>query len=229
MKKVVAMFLALVMMSVGFLTVTAADLGGFVSSPSANPAPEVVSVTPPSEDCESDVIVTAYSERNTLPEDLNNMMTDAYNSIRGTDNVTTLNASLAALANSKNVPAADLAISNLFDVRYEGCEDHGEHDGFFDIVLSSETFNHFFALLHYTGENWELIDGAEMKMVNDEAHLYFSVKDFSPFAVVVNTGAPVTPPTGDNSHIAIYAAIMAVSAVALVVVFVASKKSKKSV
>lgn len=238
MKKVLAMILTMVMVvSLGLVSVSALsvaptaedDLGAFVTSPSGNPAPELVSAESESEDCPAEVIVTPYSERHTLPEDIRDMNVDAYDQIRGTSDVTTLADGLAAYAESKNVAPADLAVSDLFDVRYEGCDDHDEH-GSFDIVLSSETFENFVALMYYDGENWHLVEGAEVKSVDGQLHLYFTTEHFSPFAVVVNTGdeVPATPSTGDNSHIAIYAVVMAASAALLVVVFIASKKSKKA-
>lgn len=225
MKKVVAICLMMVMVLSMSVNVFAAP-GGFVSSPSGNPAPEVVIFTPSDDDCKGRLVVTAYGDRHDLSEALREMLEKAYNSIVNSDDLTKLNAELAKIAADKNIGGADLAVSDLFDIHVTGCDYHDGHVGF-DITLDADALSHFVGLLHMNKDGeWKLVTDAEV--VNNGEHLKFSVDSFSPFAIVIDTssGTPDAPQTGDNSMIHIYAIIMAVSAIAIIVIAVKSKKQR---
>ncbi len=220
MKKVLVICLTVVFMMSMTLTAFAAP-GAFVKSPSGNPAPTMIEFEPADDDCTGHLVITPYSERDSLPDNLKELMKKAYDIIKGSTDLTQLHADLAKLAANKKIKGTDLAVSDLFDIRVEGCTDHdGHHD--FDIVLSADSLKNFVGLLHMkeNGE-WELIKDA--KVISNGEHLAFSVDTMSPFAVVVNTKANPSQ-TGDNSMIPLYAAIMAVSALAIVVILVKSKK-----
>ena len=77
MKKVVAICLMMVMVLSMSVNVFAAP-GGFVSSPSGNPAPEVVIFAPSDDDCKGRLVVTAYGDRHDLSEALREMLEKAY-------------------------------------------------------------------------------------------------------------------------------------------------------
>lgn len=221
MKKLLALCLAIIMvMSIG-LTAFAAP-GKFVSSPSGNSAPEFIEASNESEDCDADLVITPYSERHTLPEGMRQKFEEAYKDILESADLTKVCAALAALAKEKNIPVSDLAISDLFDIYYINCGDHDDH-GYFDIVIKPEALAGFVALLHLKDGNWEIVKSA--KVTNNGTHLTFRVDDFSPFAIVVDTGdGSNMPQTGDNSNIALYIVIMVAAAISLVVIW---KKSKK--
>ncbi|MBQ3547589.1 MAG: hypothetical protein IJA44_03845 [Clostridia bacterium] len=220
MKKVLVICLTVVFMVSMTLTAFAAP-GSFVSSPSGNPAPQKVEFKPADEDCTATLVITPYSEKNELPTALKAMMEKAYNDIKGTDDLTTLNAALAKLAKDLKIKSSDLAVSDLFDIHVTGCDYHDEHVDF-DIVLAADSLKNFVGLLHMNKNgDWELVEGA--KVIANGEHLAFSVDSFSPFAVVVNTAAKPSQ-TGDSNMIPVYVAIMAVSALALVVILVKSKK-----
>ena len=217
-------FLALVMGLNAF-----ADLGSFVNSPSNNKAPVLMSVKRLSEDCTAELIITAYADRDTLPEDARLVIEQAYADIVGTNDITALNSDLAALAESKNIAASDLAVSDLFDISYYGCEkhDHDKHLGF-DIAVSAETLEKFVGFMHFHNGEWELVKNAKVEEVDGTAHLYFTVEELSPFAIIVNTNNEVIPPkTGDSSgSTALYVILMI--AAASVLVFVVIKRRKAS-
>lgn len=219
MKKVLVICCALLMvMSMG--AVAFAAPGSFVSSPTGNQAPTVVEFDKP-EDCTAELVITPYGERADLPETLQNVIEKAYAEIRGTDDLTTLNAALAKLAESLKIAGTDLAVSDLFDIHMTGCDYHEEHKDF-DIVLSSDMLHNFVGLLHMKGDGqWELIDNA--KVVNGE-HLVFSVEGFSPFAIVVEEEGAAQ--TGENNRTWLYVAIMAASATAMLIVWRMSKKQQ---
>ena len=220
MKKVLVICLTVVFMMSMTLTAFAAT-GGFVSSPSGNPAPEKVEFKPADEDCTATLVITPYSEKQELSEAIKTMMETAYTAIKGSTDISTLSADLAKIAKDAKIKGTDLAVSDLFDIHVTGCDYHDGHTDF-DIVLSADSLKNFVALLHMNknGE-WEVVEDA--KVIKNGEHLAFSVDSFSPFAVVVNTKANPSQ-TGDNSMIPVYIAVMAVSALAIVAILVKSKK-----
>lgn len=221
MKKVLAICLMMVMV-LSVSTGALADNGGFVSSPSRNLAPRIISFDPLAEDCTATLIVTPYAERNTLPADLKNLIERAYGEIAASDDLTELNDQLAQLAADKDIDGQDLAVSDLFDLRVEGCQEHDDHVSF-DIVIEADTLKGFVGLLHMTTEGeWELVSNATV----EGKLLKFTVDSLSPFAVVVETDDESDPDkTGDNFKIWMYAAVMAVSGLAMVLIAIKSKKA----
>lgn len=222
MKKVMAICLTLVMvMSLGVAALAAP--GSFISSPSMNKAPILISYENESSDCTAKLILTAYADRKTLPGNLCTMMEKAYDMIVGTDDLSTLNSGVADLAKDAGVKVTALSVSDLFDLRYVNCSKHDPH-GSFRIVVEPETLKNFVCLLHYYNGEWGIVDSA--KVTNDGQYLEFTAKEFSPFAIVVKTDAEnVTPPyTGDNSAVIICSVVMAISAAAIVVLLATSKK-----
>lgn len=223
MKKVLAMILAVVLTLALSITVCAAP-GQFVNSPSNNGAPTLISVERGSEDCTGELIITPYIKRDTLPAELKTLIEKAYGQIASSTDLTALNADLAALAALQKIPGPNLKVSDLFDIRYEGCTEHGENHTF-TIVLRASTLHRFVGLLHmnHSGE-WELIKNA--KVINNGEALTFTVSDLSPFAIVVDTteAGGDSPVTGSTHDMAIYGILMLVSAAAIVVLVVKSKK-----
>ncbi len=219
MKKVLVICcVLLMMMSMG--AVVFAAPGSFVSSPTGNRAPSLVEFKTP-DGCTAELVITPYGDRSELPETLNALIEKAYAEIRGTNDLTTLNAELAKLSESLKIAGTDLAVSDLFDIHMTGCDYHEEHKDF-DIVLSSDMLENFVGLLHMNADGeWELIDNA--KVVNGE-HLSFSVDAFSPFAIVVEEEGAAQ--TGENSRTWLYVAIMAAAVAAIVVVLSVSKKQR---
>lgn len=222
MKKILVVCLTVLMLTSMALSVIAAP-GKFVVSVSGNAAPTVVTFDPQDDGCTATLVITPYSERKTLPETLKAMIEKAYDMISGSDDLTKLNSDLAKVAADMKIDSKNLAVSDLFDIRVDGCTNHDGHVNF-DIVIAAETLDNFVGLLHMEKEGeFELVSNAEV--INNGQHLKFSVDSLSPFAIVVNT-TPDAPQTGFNSMIAVYVAVMAVSALALVVIAVKSRKQK---
>ena len=223
MKKILAICLMMVIvLSMSVMNVFAAP-GAFLNSPSGNPAPTVVEFDPKDDECTAELIITPYGDKKTLPAELKALIEKAYNAIANTDDLTTFNADLTALAASKKIPGDKLAVSDLFDIHVTGCDYHEGHVDF-DIILAADTLNRFVGLLHMNknGE-WELVSNA--KVTNNGEHLEFSMDEFSPFAIVIDTSKGA-PQTGDDSMIYLYAVIMAISALGIIVIAVKSKKRK---
>ena len=182
MKKVLTLCMALVI--VMSLSLTAFAANGFVSSPSNYRKPVVANYT--SDTCDGQVILTAYADRATLPANLCTMIETAYDEIAATADLTKLTADLGAAAASKNVAVENLAVSELFDIRYEGCGDHDDHCSY-DIVMKAETLDKFVSLLHFDGTAWEVVENAKVVEIDGELCLAFTPDSVSPFAIVVST------------------------------------------
>ena len=222
MKKVLAVFFAVVMVvSAG---VIAFAQGGFVSSPSLNPAPVIISIVYDEDSCEPRIVVTPYSERDTLDEGREADMEAAYAEIAANKDLTKLCKELEAVAKEKGIPVENLAVSDLFDVTAYHTRDDHEYCGTIRVTLASETIKHFVALLHRNKQGtWELV--SDVIVHADKNAIEFSARDFSPFAIVVDTAAEDIPNMGEA--ILIPAIAMFVSAVSLAVVLFNIKKNKQ--
>lgn len=206
MKKLVSVCLVLVM--VICFGVTALAEGGFISSPSLNPAPEVVEPT------DGSVIIHAYSERSELSDAERNTLEEAYNTINGTTNLSNLN---------KGLSGGNLGVSDLFNVGYNGVNATGEYA----VTLKSDTLKNFVSLMVYVNGEWKIVDGAKVK----DGKLMFIAKDLGPYAVVVDTNGTTSPQTGINesantsgTSFAVYGAIMLISACGAFLMWNKSKK-----
>lgn len=225
MKKALSILMALLILMSMSLTVFASP-GAFVNSPSINKAPELVDVKRLSKECTALLVITPYSERHTLPDDKLELIEFAYREIVGATDITAFNADFASHVAGKKIPAKDLAVSDLFDVSYYGCDDHERHEGF-EIVVSAETLNRFVGLLHLHNGTWDFIEGARVEEVDGVGHLYFSVEELSPFAIIVNTNDGTKPPkTGDFGTITLYIALMVSSLIILVLVLIIRKRRR---
>lgn len=201
-----------------------ATTGGFISSPSGKPAPELVEGTNTSEDCEAEIIVTSYADRNDLPEEARQKLEEAYAIIRGTQDLTTLNELLGQIAKERGVAVEDLAVSDLFDISSTDCDGHEAH-GHFDITLEADTLSHFVALLHYYNNEWHVVDSAEV--TNEGTHLEFDADQLSPFAIVLSTGDAPAEPEDDNTLLIVGAVAAGVVIVGATVAVVLMKRFKK--
>ncbi len=222
MKKAISLTLALVLLVSLCLSAIAAP-GSFIVSPSGRTTPILIDSSNEAHDCTAELVVTPYSERDTLPEDSKQQIEDAYDSIAGTSDLTELNSDLADIAEDMNISGSALAVSDLFDISYYNCDIHNEH-GKFTIKLESEMLDSFVALMYWDGENWIIIEGA---YVDEDGYLTFVTDKFGPYAIVVNTGAEnVEPPKTGDEFPWLYVVLMIASAAGLLVVFFLSRKKK---
>ncbi len=220
MKKLMAVFMALVM-TLSFSVMAFAAPGSFVQSPSRNDGPTFVEGENEDAECPAELVVTPYKDRKTLPEKTLKDIETAYRIIADCKDLTSLCAPFASFVSGKGIPAANLAVSDLFDVSYYNCDIHENH-GAFHIKLNAETLKNFVGLLHYKDGVWEYVDNA--KVLPDGETLEFSIKDLSPFAIVVEkeVGSVTSPDTGDIDLT--FPIIMLVCSAALIAVCVCIKK-----
>lgn len=210
MKKIVISLLALVL--VFTLPMTAFAAGAFLSSPSANKGTELVD-TELSEGCDAEIIITPYGERDTLSDAERKLLEEAYDQIAGTKNLGDLVEGLKDLADKAGIDVSTLAVSDLFNVGFEGCDGHIDHS--YTIKLKPEIIKNFFKVMQYVNGKWIIVENATV----DGEYLTMSSKYYGPVAIVVETAAK----TGD-SFPWIYLVLMAVSAAGLVAVSVMYKK-----
>lgn len=229
MKKILTLLLVIAMvMSVAIYAV--ADTGSFDGSPSKRKAPELVEGKNTSPDCIATLTITAYYDRDELPKEAKLAIENAYAMIRGTQDLSSLNAKLKELAEEYGVEPTDLAISDLFDISASGCD--GKHDdhGHFDVTIKPESLKNFVCLLHYYNNEWRIVDNAEV--TNNGTHIEFDEDEFSPFAIVVSTKAPsvkppvdVEDPAENNTGVIVAVSIAAIIAI-LVGAYILIKKFK---
>lgn len=224
MKRTFAIVLAMMLALMMSVSVYAAP-GSFVSSPSGNAAPTIIDVVPDSPDCTMKIIITPYSERDKLPDDEREQVEKAYSDIAGASDLTELWKELAALAEENNITDPHLAVSDLFQIHGEGCDDHDGHKGF-EITLDADTLSHFFALMQMDENgNWSKVDGA---YINEDGHLVFHLTKMPVSMAIVVNSENVSPETSAMANLkndmVIYGALMLVSALAIVVLVIKSKK-----
>ena len=195
MKKV-CLFAIVLAMVFSMSIAVSANPGEFVASPSGNQAPTLIKGDNESENCEVVLTVTSYANRASLTPEAKQAIEAAYDQIAHTNDLSTLNAALAALAAQLNVSVSDLAVSDLFDISSSDCDGHDTHAEF-DITLKAETLNNFVCLLHYIDGAWVIVEDA--RVTQNGEHLEFTVDSFSPFAIVVNTAAVEDETDGDET------------------------------
>ena len=225
MKKIITLILALTLAFMSVVPALAVE-DGFVSSPSRD---DVVLEEGENEDpdCTAKVILTMFKDRDKLAAHIREKLQEAYEIIMNCEDLTTLCKEFAAYVAKLGLTGKDLAVSVLFDLSYEGCLDHDGH-GYFNIKVGAKNLENFVGLLHYNNGKWEFVDNA--KVLPDGETLQFRIKDFSPFAIVVNTSGkvpnadiPDTDTQVENTqmpmHFMIGAAAVLVSATVIAVVF----------
>lgn len=223
MKRIGA-FLFVIVMALCFSITAFAAPGAFLESPSGVLGPSLHSYENEDGDCTAKVIVTPYSKRGSLPTDVKDKLEGAYADIVGTTDLADLSEELKKLAEEKDIDSAALAVSDLFDVSYKDCDVHDEH-GYFDIILKADTLSRFTGLLSKGDNGWNLIENAEVVIIDGEYHLRFSIDEFTPLAIVVNTDAEA-PDTGDTDMTMLYVSAMVISLVAIVVLVKRNRKQE---
>lgn len=211
MKKIAVSLLSLVL--VMSLSVSVFAAGAFLSSPSNNHT-ELVDYDFTDDDCDAILIITPYGERDTLDEDSRKILEEAYDQIAGTKNLGDLSDELKDLAEKLGVDVSNLAVSDLFNIGYEGCDDHTDHG--YTVKLKPEIVKNFVTVMQYVNGEWIVVENAKV----EGGYLTMSSKYYGPVAIVVEKGNTAT---GD-SFPWIYLALMVVSAAGLVTVAVMSKK-----
>lgn len=214
MKRIAAVCLTMAMV----LSMSIGVFGAFISSPSNNPAPVIVSATPDDDNCDAQLKVTPYSDRDSLSDELRRMLEEAYDQI--TNNKGAFAEIIQKIADEKGMSVSRLSVSDLFVIDAVDCDTHEEegHKGF-TITLKADTLKNLVSVIRFDGEKWGVVDILEW---NEEAGtVTIHTDELGVFAFVVDNGAPQT---GDNTMV--YIGIMVAAAVGLTVVLVSLKRRK---
>lgn len=216
MKKIVSIVMILVMALTCSVSAFAAPTG-FVASPAVDSV-KLDSFDNETESCVAEIILTPYAEKGELDAETKTALDAAYKAI--VNNAADYTKALDAIAAAKKVAANRLAVSDLFDVTVKDDAGHEQH-GTFTVTLTANNLDKFVALLHCNNGAWTTVE--DVKIEGNK--LTFTSDEFSPFAIVVATGSATdSPATGDNSNLALWIALLAVSAGAIVVLAVSAKK-----
>ena len=213
MKKVLSIVLSVALM-LSLSAVAMADV--FVSSPSANPTPTIVSADPSNPSWNGTVVITGYGERENLPPEKQDAIEDAYKQIKGASDVTSLNSDLKDIAEGKNVKPQNLLVSDLFDLSYTGT--NGDH-GTISVKLDLPSDQRFVALMQFNNGEWTIVDNASFA----NGVLSFDTTDLTQYAVVVD-GTKGSPKTAQNDVAMLYVVIALAAAGAVVLMVKSGKK-----
>lgn len=224
MKKAFISVVAIIMVCFMSVSVFATN-GGFMSSPSANRAPELVEVEWENGGEEDfDVRVTSYSDRHLLPQSASDALEQEYDNIRNSNDLTELCPDLTDVIANSGVSADDLAVSDLFNVGYADGKNVKNGKGTF--VLKSDNLENFVALLCFVDGEWKVVKGATV----DGQNLTFkaNLKGDTPFAIVVSGGSDKkSPATFDSNNVALWVVISATTMALLVVLVAKTKKNER--
>jgi hypothetical protein len=218
MKKFLAVAFALLLIATTNTVAFAA--GSFVSSPTGQNAPVLVEFDNESEECEAEVKITAYSDREALSEEAKNDLVEAYEAIAGAEDIGTLSADIAAVADKLGLSSKALVVSDLFDVSYSNCDVHQAHRGF-TITIKPTSVENFAAILHYEDAEWEVIEGSV-----ENGEIVFFTESLSPFAIMVYEGTPVEQPSDNVSPWFVSFLLLILLLVIALIVWLTSKKKK---
>ncbi len=219
MKKITA----LLIMAVMLLTLNVTAFAGFVSSPSANLAPDVLEFETLTDGCSAAITITSYADRSILSDEEIEILEKAYKQIAGTESNKTLEDAMKKIAEAKGFNAEDLSVSDLFFVSYDDCEPH-ENDGHkgFKITLKADTVGNLAGLLYFDGETWKSIEILEYDAENGTVTVI--VDALGCFAFVVDKySAPVT---GDSSNAFLWMIVAAFGLASAAVVCTLPKKCR---
>lgn len=213
MKKLVALCLTLVLALSLSVSAFAAN-GAFISSPSANKAPELVNTDPA-------IKVTPYADRDDLADLDTEEMEEAYRQIANVIENNAFSQALKELAKELGKAASELSVSDLFHVNVEDATP--DEQGGYTITIKLEDLENFIGLMQFNGTEWKNVEIISIDKENGT--VTFRVTESGPIAVIVDNGTgSSTPPTGDNAMM--YLGVCLVAAAGLVVVLVNSKKKR---
>ena len=211
MKKIIVSLMALVLALM--LPVTAFAAGAFLSSPSTNDDIKLEDYEF-TDGCGATLIITPYDERDTLGDEERKALEEAYNQIANNKNLGNLVDGLKELAEKAGIDVSTLVVSDLFNIGYEGCDNHLDHS--YTVKLKPEVLNNFFTVMQYVNGKWIIIENATVS----NGYLTMTSKYYGPTAIILEAG---NTQTGD-SFPWIYLVLMAVSAAGLAAVSVMYNK-----
>lgn len=188
MKKLITLALALIMA----MTMTVAASAAFVSSPSASDGPVIEDIVNEDGEEVSNVVLTPYKDREDLDAEAKKDMEEAYDDIKGAEDLTDKVEGLEEAAKDAKADQEDLAVKDLFNI---GTDDGKELDGKVTITLKPEELKNFVALIVKNGDDWTVVEDVEFDKKNGT--ITFDAEELGTYAIVVNTAEKDSPATSD--------------------------------
>lgn len=188
MKKLITLALALIMA----MTMTVAASAAFVSSPSASDGPVIEDIVNEDGEEVSNVVLTPYKDREDLDAEAKKDMEEAYDDIKGAEDLTDKVEGLEEAAKDAKADKEDLAVKDLFNL---GTDDGKELDGKVTITLKPEELKNFVALIVKNGDEWTVVEDVEFDKKNGT--ITFDAEELGTYAIVVNTAEKDSPATSD--------------------------------
>ena len=194
-----------------------------------------------------ELIVTPGAKKRSAPvSSITNHLNRAETQIKRTEDLTDLTPELhtsldavkqaaEATADIQNVRVDDLAVSDLFDVTYlvNGRETPiGEGNKItFTVKTKLKQGEVFFVMHNYKDNDWEMVDDVKLA---DNGDLTITVDSLSPFAIIVDKTAyltpdpvgPTSPKTGEMTNYAYLASTVALLACAAFLCLKGSKRTE---
>lgn len=177
---------------------------GFITSPTQQGTPDAA-IENYDNSYPADIVVTAYKDKDSITDtDSRIQITEAYDAIANSENITTVMPVLTQILDSKNIKPEDTIIQNLFDVSVVGDISHYKNsDGEVTVVFKTEPlFDSFISLLCLVDGQWKEVPVVVSGTNNDT--LTAKIKDFTTFAIVTRTshineeGEKESPKTGES-------------------------------
>ncbi len=223
MKKFLAIILMALMVCSMTLSASAAP-GSFIESPSLNKAPIIVEYYNEDGDCIGKIYVTSYGDRNVLELVERENLENAYDSIRNSTTVSVLIPDIVDIAQNLNISPDNLAVSDLFNLSLEDCENHDEH-GYFSIKLQPDTVKNFVGLVYFEDGEWHVVEDAKV----EGDCLIFKTDVPRAFAIVVDVdNSVIDVPTTGQIIPWVLMGVIALSAAGIVVLVVSYRKRTNS-
>lgn len=213
-----AVVLFVVLLLANTLLAVCAEPGAFVNSPSKNLAPVLVEAENATPECEAEIVITAYADRDKLDDHAETALVAAYDTIAATDDLSSLTPAVSALADELGIPTTDLSVSDLFDIGYTDCDSHTAH-GAFTITVKPTSTEYFAGVLHYIDGEWELLSSEA-----EDGNITFETDTLSPFAILVHAGLAAE---GSNAVAWIVAGVSVAVVAGVIVVVILLRRKKK--
>ena len=210
MKKIWTLLTALVLVA-AMGSVAFAAPNNFAKSPEAQDNLKVYDYES-LDDCEGEIILTPYRNRETLDERNREQLEEARREAEEASSVAELAPEVKEIAKELGLSTERLAVADLFDLHVNDCIEHlstvtgveADH-GRFIIRLNNGLASRYVCLLSYAEGEWMVVDNAHIEKNN---LLKFQTDRFGAFAMIVKTDeGRDTPPTGSDwtDHWAVWA------------------------
>ena len=240
MKKNVLLVLTIALvLAMGVVAVCADE---FVPSIEVKEAPDVVAPADVSEGvvaviysgdadvevAEGELVITSLSSAKEKDDEISKALVEAYNDVKGVENVEDKVDGLEKAAKSLGFENASFSVANIFDVsvgdKHEGVL--GEKDTYITVVFTNDikATQGTLAVAHMVDGKWVTVDAENVKVTEETITVNFD--DLCPVMFInLAEGEPVTPDAGNGWIVWVVVAVVIAAAAVVAVLFFKKKKA----